>query len=166
MPLLILRFHQGKHHSLTSFKKNHLLTARPKKGSWVQEESPDFEAVHPTTSNPPPPFHCTCVYRFLLLLFSPERLLGLLWKPWLWRRFRLVHILCPCTRIDSVFHIHALLSVCELQEDLWSPSVAQTHRSRSLYMTLCSYEVSQSGPYWVQRRLQTPISRPLSCRVG
>lgn len=89
--------------------------ARPEKGSWVQEESPDSEAVRPTTSNPPRLSLWTSVCRSLLSLFAPERLLGPLWKPWLWRRTRPVRILSPCKQSDSESRTRGLPFACDLR---------------------------------------------------
>ncbi len=98
--------------------KNHLPAARPEKGSWVREESPDSEAVRPTASNPPHLSLCTSVCRSLLSLFAPERLLGPLWKPWLWQRTHHARILSPCKLSDSGSRTRGLPSVCALRGGL------------------------------------------------
>lgn len=140
--------------------------ARPGKGSWLQEESPDSEAVHPATSGRPRLSLCTSVCRSLQSLSAPETLSRPLLKPWLWRRTRLVRIRCPCTQSDSGSHTRGRPAVFYLWGGPWCPSVAQTCRSRSVYTTPRSCGGFQNGPGWGRSRLPTPASRPLPCRGG
>lgn len=156
----------GQTSKIVRSMKNHLAAARPERGSWVQEESPDSEVVRQTTSNPPHPSLCTSVCRSLLSLFAPEKLLRPLWKPWLWQRTHPARILSPCKQSDSGSHTRGLPSVCDLRGGQRCPSVAQTHRSGSLCMTPHSCGVFQNGPSLDQNLPPTPTSRPLPCRGG
>lgn len=144
----------------------HLPAARPEKGSWVPGENLGSVADHPSTSNPPHLSLCTSVCKSSLSLCAPERLLELLWRPWLWQRTRHGHILCQCRQFGSEAHIHGLPSVCGPLASLLCPWVALTHRSDSLYMTPHSNGGSQSGPNWDQTHLLIPASRPQPCRGG
>lgn len=140
--------------------------ARPGRGSWLQEESPDSEAAHPAASGPPRLSPGIAVCRSWQWLCAPETLLRPLWKPWPWRRTRPVRIRCPCTQSDSGSRTRDRPAVFCLWGGPWCPSVAQTHRSRSVYTTLRSYAGFQNGLGWARSRLPTPASRPPPCRGG
>lgn len=155
---------QVKGHSVRS--TTHRPAARSEKGSWEQEGSPESEAVRPTALNPPRLSPHTSVCRSLLSPFAPETLSGPLWRPWLWQRSHPARTPSPCTRPDSESHTRGRPSACGPQGGPWCPSVAQSHRPGSLYMTPHSYEGFQNGPGWDRSRLPTPASTPPSYRGG